>query len=82
MFELLALIPELISGANSHPKTVGVILLAFVVFIFGSVAVVVYQDMNRPVAQPVAEIKEPEVKEPVPRERRIIRFAKWLWSRD
>lgn len=82
LFSALALIPETICGLNQNPKaTLTVLGVAFFIII----PVLIFMDESRPAEPtpvPVVVREVPQIKEEAPKERRIVRFAKWLWKKE
>ena len=84
LFSALALIPETICGLNQNPKaTLTVLGVAFFIIM----PVLIFMDESRPAEPtpapvPVVIQEVPQVKEEAPKERRIVRFAKWLWKKE
>jgi len=84
LISALALIPEAICGLNQNPKaTLTVLGVAF--FIILPVLVFVgdsHQVESAPAPVPVIIQEVPKAQEEPPKERRIVRFAKWLWKKE
>lgn len=84
LFSALALIPEAICGLNQNPKaTLTVLGVAF----FIVMPLLIFMEDSPPIEPtpapvPVVIREMPRVKEEAPKERRIVRFAKWLWKKE
>ncbi len=78
LFQAIASIPDLIIGLWTWPKTT-VATICGAIVIAGTMAAM-QPDEPVKIEQPIVAPEEPV--EPAKHERRIVRFAKWLWAKE
>lgn len=75
LFLALSAIPDIMFGAVHYPRTTAAVLVSGL--LIGIAAVILTPEPQRPIVVPAVE---KQAVEPVGKDRRIVRFARWLWE--